>query len=318
MKTTLLLCLISCLALSENRFDAIYKLNQDKTEIYAQNLEIFQKDLLAKHPVILALFSSKGGRLILYRPGQKPIEAPSVPQEYELVKSIGHSTLALYSFVIIQNKSWKKQLKNFLEDNQNALSSLDSVVLEDPVKETMKITLQNNIDTIHSYLKKGSVTVDDIRNYTTKQLPYIQKLLERATFLQVGHWIQVLNEWKKLLGNQFDKTYAVANCVYVTRSRNILYTVLAQFFREAAFNDRLLLLETTDFAISPEALLAELTRIVSDRTIGDLFFGGKFEMDVELLGKAARKALEKHTDKLSLPLLLPSLKPADDLRRWPW
>ena len=36
-------------------------------------------NILAKHPVILALFSGAGGRMILYRPGKPPLEAPSVP-----------------------------------------------------------------------------------------------------------------------------------------------------------------------------------------------------------------------------------------------
>ena len=295
---------------SENSFDDIYQLNRDKDVIYRSNLAEFQKKLRAEHPVILALFSSQGGRLILYRPGNEPIEAPQVPEEYQILKSVAHSTLALYSYVILENPHWKINLENYLLDNQKALESISD--------EDMRRVLQNNIVALEAYLKSDSVSLDAIRDYTAKQLPWIQKLMERATHLQVGHWIEVLNAWKKLLGQDFDKTYGVASAVYVTRSRNILYTVLAQFFRESAFNDRLLLLETTDFMISSEAILEELTRIVSDRLIGDLFFGGKFEMDVELLGKAARKALQDHADKLLEPLLLPELKSTDDLGRWPW
>lgn len=295
----------------DSLLDSIIQLNRDKTEIYSTNLERFQKKLIAEHPVILALFSSQGGRLILYRPGHEPLEADPVPKEYEIYKSIGHSTLALYSYVILQDPSWKTHLQTYLLDNQKALNFANA-------DNDMEIILKNNIATIESYLEKDSVSIEDIRKYTALQLPHIQTMMERATNLQVGHWIEVLNNWKKLLGDDFKHTYGVASCVYVTRSRNILYTVLAQFFREDAMNDRLFLLETTDFSISPEAVLAELTRIVSDRIIGDLFFGGKFEMDVELLGKAARKALENHADKLPDSLLLPTLKPADDIHRWPW
>ena len=45
--------------------------------------------------MILALFSGAGGRMILYRPGMAPIEAPQVPIVYQLMKSVGHSTMAL-------------------------------------------------------------------------------------------------------------------------------------------------------------------------------------------------------------------------------
>lgn len=318
MRMILLCLLVNSLLAAQDGYEAIYQLNRDKTEIYQHNLELFQKNLLAEHPVILALFSSQGGRLILYRPGHEPLEAPNVPEEYLFLKSIGHSTLALYSYAISTTKQSKDLLKTFLADNQKALANLKPLKLDLKVKDDAKIILSNNIKALKSYLKQDSISTEDIKKYTAQQLPYIQKMIERATSLQVGHWIGVLNEWKVLLGDTFEHAYGVASSVYVTRSRNILYTVLAQFFREEAFNDRLLLLETTDFAISPEAILAELTRIVSDRMIGDLFFGGKFEMDVELLGKAARKALQDHEDELEEPLLLPTLKPADDLHRWPW
>ena len=49
----------------------------------------FQKNFLAQRPVIMALFSNQGGRLILFRPGKAPLEAPQVPIRYQLYKSQG-------------------------------------------------------------------------------------------------------------------------------------------------------------------------------------------------------------------------------------
>ena len=60
---------------------------------------VFQKNILAQHPVILGLFSGAGGRFILYRPGRAPLEAPSVPIVYQLMKSVGHSVMALSEVV---------------------------------------------------------------------------------------------------------------------------------------------------------------------------------------------------------------------------
>ncbi len=307
----------------ELAFDAVYKLNQDKSEIYSKNLGLFQKNLLDNNPVILALFSSKGGKFILYRPHQQPLYAPDVPKEYEIVKAVGHGTLALYSFVVPylsqpKNTLWKASLANYLQDNKKALESLDALNLGEEIKGDMKKVLQDNIDFMSDSMKKKTLNLDDLKTYTAKQGPSLQKLLRRATNLQVGHWVDILSNWKTLLGEDFKKTYAVANAVYVTRVRNVLFTVLAQFFREEAFNDRLFLFETTDFDMSPEALLAELTRVVSDRAIGEIFFGGKYEMDVELLGSAARLALKEHEAKLPGPLLLAPLRPAGDIHRWPW
>ena len=62
--------------------------------------QIFKKNILAEHPVILGLFSGAGGRFVLYRPGVAPLEAPSVPIDYQLLKSVGHSAMALSEVVV--------------------------------------------------------------------------------------------------------------------------------------------------------------------------------------------------------------------------
>src|ERR1700688_1623623 len=57
----------------------VLALNTGMFELYGEAAKIFQSNILAQHPVILGLFSGAGGRFILYRPGQAPLEAPSVP-----------------------------------------------------------------------------------------------------------------------------------------------------------------------------------------------------------------------------------------------
>src|SRR6202048_592191 len=66
-------------------------LNTGMFELYGDASKIFQKNILSKHHVILGLFSGAGGRLILYRPGMPPVEAPQVPIVYQLLKSVGPS-----------------------------------------------------------------------------------------------------------------------------------------------------------------------------------------------------------------------------------
>src|SRR3954470_874972 len=70
-------------------------LNAGMFELYDSAARVFQQNILSKHPLILGLFSGSGGRLILYRPGRPPLEAPQVPIVYQLLKSVGHSTMAL-------------------------------------------------------------------------------------------------------------------------------------------------------------------------------------------------------------------------------
>ena len=54
----------------------IIQLNTTMFELYADAAQVFKKNILAHHPVILGLFSGAGGRFILYRPGMAPIDAP--------------------------------------------------------------------------------------------------------------------------------------------------------------------------------------------------------------------------------------------------
>src|ERR1700683_2739355 len=84
-----------------------------------------------------------------------------------------------------------------------------------------------------------------------------------------------------------------------------------------AIGDRLLLIETPEFMTTPEKMLEVLTRIVSDRGIGMVFFKDYFLMDSELLGGGGRKAIEHATAKRGMKPLLPPIVPFHTTD-WPW
>src|SRR5215475_1229084 len=93
----------------------VLQLNTTMFELYGDAAQIFKKNILAQHPVILGLFSGAGGRFILYRPGQPPLDAPQVPIDYQLMKSVGHSTMALGEIVVPyinspNDKSWRPSI----------------------------------------------------------------------------------------------------------------------------------------------------------------------------------------------------------------
>ena len=105
-----------------------------------------------------------------------------------------------------------------------------------------------------------------------------------AAQTQVDHWMGVIAGWKKMLGADWDKTYAASNTIYVARQNNVLFSVLAQFFGPDAINSRLMLIETISFTTTPEDMLDSLTRIIADRSVGAIFFGNYYLMDYELMG----------------------------------
>ena len=152
----------------------------------------------------------------------------------------------------------------------------------------------NNIAFMKECLKNGTFTAEGLRKFISGQREAIAGVVEYAARAQASHWMKVMADWKKLIGKDWNKTYGVTNTLYVTRANNILFTIMAQFFGKEAFNDRLLLLETTNFTTTPDEMIDELARIVSDRALGRMFFNNYYLMDVELVSneieRPARRA----------------------------
>src|SRR5438128_12538724 len=114
----------------------VLALNTAMFGLYDAAGQVFQKNMLAQHPVILGLFSGAGGRFILYRPGMAPIDAPSVPIIYQLMKSVSHSTMALAEVVMPyldspNDRTWRGPLAAFRSRMQSALDSLDATPMRD-------------------------------------------------------------------------------------------------------------------------------------------------------------------------------------------
>lgn len=299
----------------------VLALNKSMFELYDDAAAIFRRNLLAKHPVILAQFSGAGGNFTLYRPGQPPLEAPSVPIAYQLLKSVGHSTMALAQVVgpYLNNPkdtSWRAPLQAYRGRMQAALDGLDAVEMPAAWRENNRTLLKANITFMDECLQKGSISYDALQAFSRKQAPLLAEGVTWAAQLQVGHWMKVVAEWKALLGSDWEKTYGMSNSIYVTRQNNVIFGVLAQFFGAEAINDRLILVETMSFTTSKAEMLGSLTRIIADRSVGQLFFGNYYLMDYELMGGDGRDAIMAETARRNMPAVLPPAVPFGS-RQWP-
>jgi hypothetical protein len=296
-------------------------LNTGMFELYGDASKIFQKNILSKHPVILGLFSGAGGKLILYRPGMPPVEAPQVPVVYQLLKSVGHSTMALAEVVgpyvgNAEDKSWRGSMLAYRSRMQSALDGLDATPMEPAWRDNNRTILQNNLAFMDECVAKGVIPFATLEAFGKKQAPYLAKNVTWAAQTQVGHWMTVLADWKTQIGADWDKTYAASNTIYVARQNNVLFSVLAQFFGPDAINSRLLLIETVSFTTTPSDMLESLTRIIADRSVGSLFFGNYHLMDYELMGGDARVAIAAETAKRGMTAFLPPVVPFGS-KQWP-
>jgi hypothetical protein len=299
----------------------VLALNTAMFELYGDAARVFKKNILSKHPVILGLFSGAGGRFILYRPGMAPLEAPSVPIVYQLLKSVGHSTMALAEVVgpYVDNpadQSWRASMLAFRSRMKSALDGLDATPIPADWRANNRAILENNIAFMDECLAKGAIPFAALQAFSKKQGPYLKKNVAWAAQTQVAHWMNVIGEWKKTLGADWDKTYAASNTIYVARQNNVLFSVLAQFFGPEAINDRLILIETISFTTTPDEMLESLTRIIADRSVGALFFGNYHLMDYELMGGDARAAIIAESAKRGTKPFLPPAVPFGS-KQWP-
>ena len=282
----------------------------------------FQKNFLAQHPVIMALFSNQGGSLMLYRPGKAPLAAPQVPIRYQIYKSVGHSALALFELAgshlgTVSDHSWVGPMRAFRATSQTAIESLDGVDLEADARENQRKVLSANNKFMDACLAKGSYTFADIQQYAVEVKPLLAHNVWLGASTQVEHWMKVIKDWKEMLGPDWNKTYGISNTLYVARQNNVLFSVLAQFFGTDAMNTRLFLFETSQFVTTPDQMLDVLIRTVADRSVGQVFFGNYYLMDYELMGGDGRKAIQEEDKKYDIPVFLPPAVPFHS-NEWPF
>jgi hypothetical protein len=306
---------------AENATKNVLALNSSMFELYDNAAKVFQKNILSKHPVILGLFSGAGGRFILYRPGQPPLDAPSVPIVYQLLKSVGHSTMALGEIVgpyidDPDDQSWRGPMLAYRSRMKAALDGLDLTPMNPEWRDNNRIILENNVAFMDECLAKGAIPFAAVKAFAEKQGPYLRLNIAWAAQTQVAHWMGVIADWKKMLGADWDKTYAASNTIYVARQNNVLFSVLAQFFGADAINDRLILIETMGFTTTPAEMLESLTRIIADRSVGALFFGDYHLMDYELMGGDGRAAIIAEDAKRGMKPFLPPAVPFGS-KQWP-
>lgn len=305
----------------EAALNNVLELDVGMFRLYDQALGDFQKQFLSTHPLILGLFSGEGGKMILYRPGKEAEQAPSVPVIYQILKSTGHSTMAI-SQIALQylNKNnatgWREPLENYLVQNNKALKGLEVVPMDESWRAVVARILKANSDYSSLSLSKNQLSSEDLLAFTRKTVPDLKLIIDWAAQTQVSHWMGVLDQWKADLGKDWDKTYAASNTIYVARQNNILFSVLAQYFGPQAINERLLLIETISFTTTPKELLTSISRILSDRITGEVFFGNKSVMDFELMGGDARKAIVSEMQKRGKEAFLPPLVPFGS-KQWP-
>ena len=299
----------------------VLALNTGMFQLYGDASELVQSSILSQHPVILGLFSGAGGRFILYRPGQPSLEASPVPDVYQLLKSVGHSVMALGVAAGPHigkqgDTTFQPSLLGYRARLKAALDNLDKTSMPEDWRGTVRELITENIAFIDKVTAGDTVAFADVQAFADKQKNRLKLVIKWAADTQVKHWMGVIADWKKQLGPDWSKVYAASNTIYVARQNNVLFSVLAQFFEPDDINSRLILIETISFTTTPQDMLGSLTRIIADRTVGETFFGSRYLMDYELMGGDARDTIVAETKARGMTTHLPPKVPFGS-HQWP-
>jgi hypothetical protein len=298
-------------------------LNSSMMPIYEADLRKFQDNFLKEHPIIVARFSGAGGKLTLYRPGQEPLVAPDPSIIYQMSKSVGHSAMITFdmAYARLENsdsdKVWKDQMKAFHSKIANALKTLDDADIPSSDKETFRSVLNVISDFQNKCLSQDKIVKADMNDYGLKIRPYLPKLINISAYAQAHSQMGTMAEWKKLLGKDWENTYAITNSMMVTRQNNLLYSMLAEFMGKDAINHRLYLFETTTFEDTDDHLINLLVRSISDNVMGETMLGNYWAMNTELLSNGGREIIIAEAKKLGLTDILPDIEPFNSTD-WPW
>src|SRR5262245_24674473 len=228
---------------------AVLALNSSMMRLYDESLETFKRNMRDRVPIILALFTGQGGQMILYRPGHAPEVAPPVPIVYQLAKSVGHSTMAIYEVLSPYlaspqaNQLWRAPLATYRTQNQSALDGLGDLDVSEEDRDVLRTILQRNLAFMDECLAKG-YSYESFEQFIRGTTPHSVKTIGIGSGAQVGHWMKVVEGWKERLGADWELTYGVSNTLYIARQNNILFSVLVQFMGTETMGDRLLLIET--------------------------------------------------------------------------
>ena len=185
-----------------------------------------------------------------------PLEAPQVPIVYQLLKSVGHSTMALSQVVgpYLDNaadQSWRGAMLAYRSRMQSALDGLDTTPMPPEWRDNNRTILQNNIAFMDDCLAKGVISFATTWRRSRKAASRLTLDVAWAAQTQVGHWMTVLADWKNMLGAIGTRPTRPATRS-MSRARTTSCSACSRSSSDrSAINSRLLLIETVSFTTTP-------------------------------------------------------------------
>lgn len=262
----------------------------------------YQEKLLAKHPVIVALFSPSGGQFVLYRPNHPPIIAPALPQaqDYELASIIEHTAMATYAMAIYgmnnpsTTLSWQSQMQSYQEKIEAADSNVDALNIPVAEKQIFHDILRITNHFIATNIKHKALSEQETASYAKNLKPYFVELSQIVISGEVNHWMQVVADWKQLLGNEWSNTYGVVMYIDTRPQNNILLGILAHYMGSEAIGKQLFYFTADTYSPTAGQAIQLLAKATPDKALAEEVYGKYYLSYSQILGQRARAAMKPY------------------------
>jgi hypothetical protein len=256
--------------------------------------DFYQQALLAKHPIIVALFNPEGGQFILYQPNQAPQVAAPFPegQNFAIAAAIQHTVMGVYEVgmqgLIDKNIDWQNKLRSVQAKIETANNGIASLPISPAEKQLCQTILNQSDAFITKTLKENTLSQSSLDNYAQSLKPSFEKLTKIVATYQVTHWMQVVAQWKKELGSNWQNTYAVVMYIQVPPSSNTFLNVLTSYMNKDALNQHLFSFSSDSYTPTAEQALSLLAKAKPDKTLAKTVYGQYYWSYTGIQGATAR------------------------------
>lgn len=230
-------------------------------------------------PVIVVNNEGKGGEYTLIHDGRRESLHP-VPPVFELVKSICHIPLAIYSIIAPYLKQrdasvgWVRPLEELAAVLRNARADIKETDLPAEALAASIRILDGGLKFIEQSIKDGHFRVKNYTQFTGSVDADIKTNMRYAAEAQVAGVTRLARRWKEELGReQWKNLYVVVLSIWTTSVRNQNTIILRELMDEDNVDSHLIDIPMAQFPADPVAVaLDNLARIVQDNVAAELVF----------------------------------------------
>jgi hypothetical protein len=239
------------------------------------------------------------GDVMVLRYGIHRLEAPALPDRYHTLKAVSHVSLALYSWLapVIDAELDAPRLydlRRYEEQIKKAKAALERRGLEPAQLERQNRIFDESLSLLAGVLKRRRISGQELSCYTTGLRPLLDENTRDAARLQIATLHEQTSAWRRTLTEEeWKRLTVIVLGGQMPRKDNVAVQYFARLLGEPGEGRRIVYAE----GLGDEQRALDLlgTHLVDTR-VGAAFFDDPARMHRDLLGDAAKEALDKLFD----------------------